>query len=158
MKYSGLAISIVFFILLIVAGCTSPSSVTEGTQTIPLGVSVDSLEYETYQVCMDACPSQCLNDLYYTVAQQKEDANYCDKIESVSLQEECKNQILGIEAVSDLSKEKCLMITDENAQLITLNNLVYVTLNPDWYKETKMEESKPDKMLSTLDEIPTPSS
>ena len=102
-------------------GCTAP--VAEETETIPAGVSADSLEYEKYQTCMNACPTDCLNDLYYTVAQQKEDANYCDNIESVSLQEECNNQLLGIEAVSDLSKEKCLMITEENEQQSCLTHV-----------------------------------
>lgn len=123
MKYSTFFIIVVFFILLLAVGCTSPSSLPQETKTVPLGVSADSLEYETYQVCIDACPSQCLNDLYYTVARQKEDANYCDKIESVSLREECKNQLLGIEAVSDLSKEKCLMIADENEQQSCLTHV-----------------------------------
>lgn len=110
----------IFILSLFLAGCTAPIAETE---TIPAGVAADSLEYESYQVCVDACPTNCLNDLYYTVAQQKEDASYCDNIESISLQEECKNLLLGIEAVSDLSKDKCLAISDENEQASCLTHV-----------------------------------
>lgn len=88
----------------------------------PAGISADSVDYEQYASCVtecDLCESNCMDTAYYNKAVSEGNNAVCDKILSEILKHECQNMLLAAEAVSELNKEKCMLL-DEALQQICL--------------------------------------
>lgn len=110
-------IFLIILSLLIVSSCSWFGS---KKMEAPAGISADSTEYEQYASCVtacDMCESQCMDTAYYNKAMNEENKDVCDKILSESLKHECQNMLLAAEAVSELNKEKCMLLDEASQQL-----------------------------------------
>ena len=102
--------------MLIVSSCTWFG---EQQLSAPAGIAADSAEYENYASCVtecSQCEANCLNTVYYNKAMSEENKNTCDQITSQTLQQECKYMLLATEAITELNKDKCLMLNEDEQQ------------------------------------------
>ncbi|MFA6888671.1 MAG: hypothetical protein WC254_04195 [Candidatus Woesearchaeota archaeon] len=114
------------FITLIMMLISSCSWFGEQEISVPAGITADSIEYEQYGSCVtecNQCEVNCLDEIYYTKAITGENKDTCDSITSPTLQQECKYMLLATEAVSELNKDKCLMLIEDQQE----NCLVHVS-------------------------------
>ncbi len=110
-------ISLFILSLLIVSSCSWFGS---KDIEVPAGISADSVDYEQYASCVtqcDLCESKCMDTVYYNKAVSEENKGVCDKITSETLKAECQNMLLAAEAVSQLNKDKCMMLSEAEQQI-----------------------------------------
>ncbi len=109
-------IFIIAFFVMFITGCMWFG---EQQLSAPAGISADSLDYEQYTSCAtecNLCESNCMDTVFYNKAINEDNKAVCDKITSEAVKNECLNMLLAVEAVSELNKDKCRMLNEDEQQ------------------------------------------
>jgi hypothetical protein len=114
------------FILTMVLTLLLSSCGVNDTLPIPAGMTEESGEYATYAQCVescDLCESNCLDNVYYSMAVVESNLDVCERIQSVSLKEVCEQELIALEALANNNAAGCEKLTDEGSKNVCLQRV-----------------------------------